>query len=191
MPVVMTLLDAGAVQRDRALWMASFGGYTPIAKLLIDRGANVDYDMDEWDDVDGMETTPLIAACISGVELALLTLLLDHGANIEVRAFGTALYEAAFFGRLEHARLLLDRGADIHAWDMNGDHDTALRSAAMRGHLEMVRLLLDSGAHVHAGNEDALRQARKHNHHDVAALLLERGAHEPDPEQEGVGEQAQ
>jgi ankyrin repeat protein len=50
------------------------------------------------------------------------------------------LQVAARKGHLEVVRLLLDRGANIHAGD-----DCALRLAAYYRHLEVVRLLLDRG----------------------------------------------
>ena len=61
---------------------------------------------------------------------------------------------AAKNGHTETVKLLLDRGADIHAWN-----DYALRLAAENGHTETVKLLLDRGADIHAGNDYALRYA--------------------------------
>ncbi|KAI5856227.1 ankyrin repeat protein [Tricharina praecox] len=46
------------------------------------------------------------------------------------------------------ARLLIDRGADVHAGNQNGE--TPLRLASGRGHIAMVALLLDHGATVSA-----------------------------------------
>ena len=57
---------------------------------------------------------------------------------------GTALCEAAGYGKLEAARLLLDGGADPDRADGNGV--TPLMVAAGNGHPEVLRLLLARGA---------------------------------------------
>lgn len=58
---------------------------------------------------------------------------------------------AAEAGRLEAAKLLLDRGADINARNLNGQ--TALMHASFNGYPEMVQLLLEKGADVNATAE--------------------------------------
>jgi ankyrin repeat protein len=49
-----------------------------------------------------------------------------------------ALRWASQFGRLEIAKLLLEKNADVHA-----DDDEALQDASRHGHLEIVKLLLE------------------------------------------------
>ena len=62
---------------NTALTYASRDGFTEIARLLIDAGADVNW-------IDGEGVTPLILASFKNhVELA--ELLLDHGADITVR----------------------------------------------------------------------------------------------------------
>jgi len=90
-----------------------------------------------------------------------------------------ALHLAARHGRLEAARLLLDRGAQIDA--VTNDHHTQrtpLHLAANGGHLEVVRLLLERGASVAARDLDgdtAESLASKQAHHATASLLREWG----------------
>ena len=67
-------------------------------------------------------------------------------------------------------KLLLDRGADIHAWN-----DQALYWAAWNGHPETVKLLLDRGAKFML-NDNALYSAAKYGHTETVKLLLDRGA---------------
>ena len=59
----------------------------------------------------------------------------------------TALHLAAYFGQEDAARLLLERGADVHVVSR---HETIkvppLQSAAAGGHREIVELLLEHGA---------------------------------------------
>lgn len=82
-----------------------------------------------------------------------------------------ALRYSAEYGRLEMVRLLLEKGADIHARD-----DEALRYSAMNGHLEVVRLLLEKGANIRAYEDETLRLSAKNGHIEVVRLLLEKGA---------------
>jgi tetratricopeptide (TPR) repeat protein len=74
--------------------------------------------------------------------------LLDKGANVNEFKYGTALMIAAQDGRLEIARLLIDRGADINVQSNMGW--TALGLAADGGHTDMVDLLITKGADVDA-----------------------------------------
>src|SRR3990170_477435 len=83
------------------------------------------------------------------------------------------LREASERGYLSLVKLLLDRGADIHA-PQGGDE--ALKRAANNGHLDVVKLLLDRGADIHAGTDYALQLAALYGHLDVVKLLLDRGA---------------
>ena len=93
------------------------------------------------------KATPLITAIERG-DLQMQTLLLDAGANVDGVcgcATGEApIWAAAVMNRLEHARLLLQRGADPNVVSSCGN--CALHVAAMRGQREMVELLLAYGA---------------------------------------------
>lgn len=62
----------------------------------------------------------------------------------------TPLIIAAYSGRTELARLLIEYGASPHTTD--NKHQTALHFAAARDQPEVVGLLLDYGANVHAVN---------------------------------------
>jgi ankyrin repeat protein len=79
--------------------------------------------------------------------------------------------EACESGSLSRVKEILDRGADIHAYD-----DFALQLSARYGHVEVVRLLLDRGANIHADNDYALRLSAEYGHIEVVRLLLDRGA---------------
>ena len=96
---------------------------------------------------------------------------------------GTAIMEAAEQGRLDIARLLLDRSADPNQARTDGGH-TALMGAAQGGHLEAARLLLDRSAGPNQARTDdghtALMCAADNGRLEVARLLLDRSA---DPNQ--------
>ena len=125
-------------------------------------------------------TTPLMQAVLYG-DAESVRLLLDKGADPNVRneAGATALMWAA--NDLEKTRLLLDRGADVNA--RSEDSRTALLIAAGQfGSREVVKLLLDRGADTKAkspglgGDMTPLTEAARLPDEALLRLLIERGA---------------
>lgn len=83
-----------------------------------------------------------------------------------------ALLQATAYGYVEIEKLLLEAGADIHA-----DNDRALRYAAWYGdQLEIMKILLKAGANVHANEDSALQNAAWRGDTEVVKILLEAGA---------------
>jgi ankyrin repeat protein len=98
------------------------------------------------------------AAALGDVETLLV--LLDADTS-RVSAWSddgfTPLHYAAFFGRPEAARLLLERGADLEAPARNEQfalEARPLHEAAQHGDAELVRLLLERGADPAAKLDD-------------------------------------
>ena len=88
---------------------------------------------------------------------------------------------AAFFGQTDAVRLLLDRGADVHAVARNAMKVTAMNAAAAANsrRAEVARLLLDYGATVDARQEGGwtpLHAAAQSGDVELVTLLLARGA---------------
>jgi ankyrin repeat protein len=92
---------------------------------------------------------------------------------------------ACFFGHVEAARLLLDRGADVNALSTNEQVQTAAihASAAAAGdeatRYELVKLALERGADPNlrqGGGFRAIDAARQNGDSRVERLLLEHGA---------------
>jgi uncharacterized protein len=106
--------------------------------------------------------TPLLRAALSG-DLTVVKLLLAHGADPSIPTFDhtTPLMVASGVGWAEGmiheyseeqtqelVKLLLDRGADVHAANDHGI--TALHGAAYKGANQVVQLLVDRGAKLDA-----------------------------------------
>jgi Ankyrin repeats (3 copies) len=130
-----------------------------------------------------------------GMQLPLIDLLCDHGADPDSAIHATALHGeleavnalirrgarmdlpvAAALGRVEEARRLL-------AGASSEDRHLALTLAADFGHVEIVRLLLDAGEDPNRYNPvgghshtTPLHQAAGAGHDEVVRLLVERGA---------------
>jgi ankyrin repeat protein len=195
--IVRLLLDCGAnpnVENDEGdtpLHLVSRSWqYHPqergagIVRLLLEHSVDVDArEKNGW-------TSLHWAAFTWRVEIA--QVLLDHGANAKLQAERgeTALHVVS---RGKHnnsqeegvgtARLLLERGADVNAWDKDGW--TSLHFAALEGRVEVAQVLLDHGANAKLeteGGETALLTVSRGEFDSqeqgasTARLLLERGA---------------
>ena len=84
---------------------------------------------------------------------------------------------ASSYGRVEVARALIDRGADINKAMNNGA--TPLYIASQNGHVEVVRVLVEKGADIDKAKDDGvtpLLMASDDGHVEVGSILAERGA---------------
>lgn len=115
--------------KDNALINAAGNGQLPMARLLLEHGADVNY-------VHIDSGTALSAACDN---FEITRLLLTYGTN--QRAKDNALVKAARRGQLSVSRLLLEHGADVNY--VGEFRDTALSSAAYTGNIGIVRFLLN------------------------------------------------
>ena len=126
------------------LLRALLGGNAEMAKFLIGKGANVNYQ--SWNHV-----TPLHAAAQKNL-LEIARLLIKQGAkvNSQTKLGQTPLHLAAELGNTAVAKLLIEKGADINSYDGMGR--TPLIQAAIVGAGETAKLLLTSGADVSLRN---------------------------------------
>lgn len=91
----------------------------------------------------------------------------------------TPLHLAAFFGKADAARLLLNKGAKATARSTNPMNNLPLHAAAAGKHIPVVKLLLEFGTPPNAqqhGGWTALHAAAQHGDVEMAKVLVENGA---------------
>jgi ankyrin repeat protein len=122
------------------LGLASFFCHGTVARLLIERGADVNAASNNTQRV-----APLHSAT-SRRQTLIAEALLAHGADANARqqAGVTPLHQAAHNGHAEMVRLLLAHGADVHA--RMDDGQTPLSMALETGNQEAIELLREHGA---------------------------------------------
>ena len=164
--------------RDGAtpLCIACQEGHVDAARLLLDKGAEVDRAKEGG-------FTPLYIACEND-HVGVARLLLEKGAEVNQAMKGgwTPLIVACENGHVDLARLLLNKGADIDRAEKEGGW-APLLFACQNGHVEAARLLLDRGARL--DGKQLMDVACKGGHVDVAKLLMERGARIDHVDQDG------
>ena len=175
--IVRILLDAGANADARkaplfatALYWAVTRGWTDIALLLIERGANVSIMTTERD-------SPLLAATRHNhTDIALA--LIQAGARLNsVDRFGdTSLWNSIARGNRAVVRALLRAGADPNLAHEDAGGRTPLLAAVEGGHRRIVKLLLKSGASPNLADEEGTTPLMVVTDIEIARALLERGA---------------
>eukprot|EP00435_Cladocopium_sp_Y103_P003851 s1146_g1.t1 len=121
-----------------ALWEATWKNCEPIVKLLVEKGATVDF-------ADYQGRTPLHEAAYYGHQ-NLVEFLLDKGHPIDAvdQNQQTPLFRAAEAGRYEIVELLVKRGAHTGMLDSHGASSQHL--AAFHGCPDMATWLLYKGS---------------------------------------------
>ena len=160
-----TLAGARDGQGVSAVMLARYHGAHEVVSVLVDAGPELD----------------VFEAAALGGEERLDELTAREPALVRARSADgfTALHFAAFFGQPACARLLVERGADVHDVARNPMKVQPLHSAAAASQREIVEFLLDAGADPNARQQRRavpLHAAAQNGDEDVVELLLARGA---------------
>ncbi|GJP92387.1 ankyrin repeat-containing domain protein [Aspergillus niger] len=156
--------------RPDPLQVALAGGKMRRAKLLLQSCTDINEEKGLFGNA--------LAAAIASERLSIVQLVLDAGANIELRGrYGFPLRAAVIINNFEITKCLLEKGADPNVIDEElGD---ALQAAASRGSLEIMSLLLAYKAHVRGRGGyfgDTLQAAAFGGHEKAVELLIHHGA---------------
>ncbi len=106
------------------------------------------------DKLDAARIEPWLAAVQAG-DVDKCAAMLDENpdwVHTRLNHNRTALHDAAMNHHFELGKLLVERGADIHA-RCKGDNATPLHFASERGPVELMQLLIDAGADVNASGD--------------------------------------
>ncbi|MBN8728961.1 MAG: ankyrin repeat domain-containing protein [Acidobacteria bacterium] len=120
-------------------------------------------------------------ACASGVQDRVESILQDVPRMIDAHSPDgfTPLSLACFFGHVELAKWLINRGANLDLAATNPMQVAPLHAAASGRHLEIARALLEGGANPNArqqGGFTPLHAAAQNGDVEMTRLLLDKGA---------------
>ena len=121
-----------------ALWCAVAAELFDIAKLIVEKGANINHSSIN-------NSSPLRVACLIG-NLNIVQYLLKHDADLTIAYMNknSCLMVACSRGNIPIVKCLIKKGADLDFEDEHGA--TALHIATQTGNVELVKLLIDNGA---------------------------------------------
>ncbi|XP_003427514.1 serine/threonine-protein phosphatase 6 regulatory ankyrin repeat subunit A-like [Nasonia vitripennis] len=182
-------------QRLSLLWTAILSCYQKSAELLVQSAANVNEFLGF---VLFSPNNYIIAEGTSILQCVLLmypspwndrffVLLTEHGADVNARDPNgwTALHTAVRKCRVQAARLLLERGADIHATDAKRGITPLLMAALSGAPVKLLQLLLEFGANVADKNRTGMNalhylalvrpENAMENVCELARILIDRG----------------
>jgi len=214
--LVIVLIKAGA-KISKAALSTAFNINLGIARILIEHGGDIQFDNNTllrsavWK--NNIESVKLLLESGADVHvwndyvleyasekgyIEIVNLLLRHGEELHT---SKGLREAVKNGNLDIVKVLIEGGADIHAFknealrlaiknnhntitkvlvnngaDIHIEEDLGFRMAAKEGNFEMVNFFFKSGANIYAGNDYALRWSITNNHVEIVKFLLEVGA---------------
>lgn len=132
-----------------ALFVSCHAGYIDIAKLLIAKGADLDFKVTHPKD-----SSPLEIA-FENEHFDIINLLLTKGANpnivftpwySRIFPFVHTLWYATETNNIELVKLLIAKGVEID-WH-SSKSSTALKLAIAKKHFEIARILLENGANI-------------------------------------------
>ena len=148
-----------------AILLAVYHGKAAVAKLFVERGAQLSFfEAAALGDLDRVKS-------LLDADASLISQYSDDG----YAPFGFA----TFFGHPEIDLFLMERGADVHAQATNAQRVGALHAAAAACNRDMVARLLDRGVDPNMRQQmdyTPLHTAAARGDREMATLLLRHGA---------------
>lgn len=132
-------------------------GYIDIIKFLLKTGCDANAQTRRL-------RAPLHYATYNNIPTEIIELLLEHGANIEIKDDdnASAFMWACYLNNFKAAKLLLDKGADPYSPDNFGG--TPLEWASFQGNGEIVKMLIKklpyTKKQLHAAYENAIENGQ-------------------------------
>ena len=172
--VAKLLIDKGAnVSSIHLLYYACWYGYRDFVELFIQKGAEAN--SKNWGE------SPSHYA-VWGGHADILELLLAKGADANAKDTGgwSLLHYTAGSGSMDMTKILLDKDVDVNAKE-NECGQTPLHRAAEEGHIAVAELLIANGADLNAKDNQSrtsLWLAKDKGHTEIVELLKKHGAKE-------------
>ena len=145
-----------------------------VMNLLVERGADVNA-------VDDEHRTPLhILIARSECQDAMI-FLMNNGADLEVKdgqKQRTPLLRAFSLNKPKHAKLLIERGANVHTRDNDGVTPLHMACCWIQGNINFLKMLVNRGADVNARDNHSatpLIRAIENSNHKNASYLIAMG----------------
>ncbi len=161
--------DKSALSREMQVAVLQTQDVGKVRELLV-RGADIDAPI-------GCGTFSTLDGAVYTGNVAMLKLLLAHGAKPKGHELADAAFAAGHQQALEMVTTLLHAGVDPNA---RGQYTIALTNAACRENIEVMRLLLaEPGIKIDESDVDgytALMWAAKHGSKEITELLIKAGA---------------
>ena len=159
-----------AAERDEngnsPLLISAYYGRSAMVRVILDQGVRPN----------------LFEACAAGLAGDVARLLKENPRLVGDRSHDgwTPLHLAAFFGRLELVKLLLDAGASMLTISNNNESNLPINAAAAGRRNDVVRLLVERGCPPDARASDqgytALHLAANNGNVELVEFLLRSGA---------------
>ena len=141
-------------------------GYLEIVQLLVEHGADVNYNAFRG-------FTPIRIAARNG-HLKIVKFLAENGADIDSKAMdgATPLEHAASKGHYEIVKFLIEKGANVNNKDEEGDFP--IGEAAKYGYTDIIKLLIENNADLslkNAEDKTAYDLAKERGQNKAAELI--------------------